>query len=216
MSCYSAEHGLAFIHIPKNAGTAIRKVLNWNSFDTIDAAHRTERDPALANHFPVWRIETLLDATGEDVPFGAMHRFMVVRSPWERLVSLYRHRMRKLDLWYEGKPRNTEEDKAVAREGFVPWLLRTPSEGDRVLTRMPQMSWGRDRDGSAAVHTILRFESLDADWPDFCQTVGLPHKPLPRVNVGRTDGWKAEYTQEAIDHVARYFRDDIERFGYEI
>lgn len=210
MSTY--HKGFAFIHIPKNAGTAIRRVLNWPSFDDIDRKHRKRRDPALANHFPIWRIEELLEETGIGIPLD--HTFMVVRNPWERMVSLYRHRMRKLDLWYEGKPRNTEEDKAVAREGFVPWLLNTPSEGDKVLTRTPQMDWGRDREGNVAVHTILRFETLDEDWPDFCRSVGLPNKPLPQVNVGRTDDWKSEYTQEAVDHVAEHFKDDIERFGY--
>lgn len=220
LSCYSIKHRLCFLHIPKNGGTALRIALkgacpDLKDFDAIDAKHRKVREPALANHFPIWRIQQLLEETGAEVPFGTMRTFMVVRNPWERMVSLYRHRMRKLHLSYEGQPRNTPEDIRIAQEGFVPWLLTTPSEGDKVLTRMAQAEWGKNRKGQYCVERVLRQERLTADWLDLTEEWGLPPTHLKRANVGNSSGWREAYTDEAREHVAHYFAEDIRRYGYE-
>lgn len=159
MSIYSLKKKLLFIHVPKNAGTSVRASLNkavpdMVSFDDSYVQWRKEtnarREPAYANHFPYWRIQQLILEAKLDVPLRDMTSFMVVRNPWERMVSLYRHRLRKLDWDYEGKPRNTELDKKVARAGFVPWLLKTPHEGDSILTRQTQLSWGLNLAGGTA------------------------------------------------------------------
>lgn len=220
MSAYSVEHMLAFIHIPKCAGTSIRSVLaseipDWSDFDDIDKRIRQQRDPALANHFPVYRIESLLE--GSDIPFLRMIKFMVVRNPFERLVSLYHHRLKKLDLWYEGEPRNTEADKKVAREGFIPWLLRTPHAGDSVLTRMPQYAWGVDRKGRYVPDFVLKQESLVQDWERFCLNRRLSGANLPQKNLGTGESarYRDFYNNEARGHVERYFAKDLNEFGYE-
>ena len=184
-------------------------------FDAIDAAHREVRDPALANHFPIWRIERLLEETGADVPFQAMRTVMVVRDPWERMVSLYRHRMRKLRMWYEGKPRNTPEDIAVAEKGFVPWLLTTPSRGDSVLTTMAQADWGKNEEGKYCVTRVLRQESLAKDFEDLIRDWGLPPASLKVANAnGGSKDYRSYYDLSAREHVDLYFREDLERYGY--
>ena len=221
MSCYSIESRLSFIHIPKCAGTSIRQSLgkicsDLKDFDVIDAQHRTERNPALANHFPMWAVEKLLNETKTDIPFATMRTFMVVRNPWERMVSLYRHRMRKLHLSYEGNPRNTPEDIRVAQQGFIPWLLTTPSKGDSVLTRMAQSEWGKNRKGQYLVTKVLRQERLAADWLDLIEEFGLPCVSLKQANHnGGSRNYRSFYNDEAREHVARHFEEDIRRFRYE-
>lgn len=215
MSAYNDK--FCFIHIPKNAGTSIRRALDFKAFDAIDKKHRIERDPALANHFPYARIEKLIRETKSPVTLANLTSFMVVRNPWERMVSLYFHRMRKLHLSYEGKPRNTAEDIAVAKRGFIPWLLTTPSRGDSVLTKMAQAVWGKNEAGVFVVDHVLRQETLDAEWPAFCRTVGLGFCDLPKVNTGggESKSYRKHYNPEAARHVEAYFAEDIERWGYE-
>lgn len=219
MSCYSINHRLAFIHIPKNGGTAVRRALrkacpDLRDFDEIDKVHRSDRDAALANHFPIWKIQRLLRETNSDVPFDTFRTFMVVRDPWDRMLSLYRHRLRKLHLSYEGKPRNTEEDIRVAERGFMSWLLTTPSAGDSVLTKMSQATWGKNEDEQYCVHRVLRQESLSADWLDLVEDWGLPAAGLGRHNVGDGKYDRSEYNEATRAHVALYFNEDLVRYGY--
>lgn len=229
MSVYSVKENLAFIHIPKNVGTAIRANLgkavpDTKDFDTIYNDWRSKtgqpREAAYANHFPYWRIQTLLQDAGvhaQQIPFEDMFTFMVVRNPWERMVSLYRHRLRKLDMTVEGVARNTDLDKKVARAGFGPWLLNTPHEGDMILTRQSQLSWGAAMDGSLGVDKIIKQEDLRMVYPDLLGPRGIIVPPLGWENVG--DGvsrqYQALYDDDTRGHVEKYFAADIEVFGYE-
>ena len=205
MSCVTDR--FTFIHIPKNAGTSIRHTLRGVDFDEERKRRGMERNPAYANHYPIWFIE-------QEFGLPDLPTVMVVRNPWERMVSLYNHRMKKLDMEFEGKPRNTEEDKKVAREGFVPWLLRTPSAGDAILTRTAQATWGKDVDGFYVIHHVLRFEDLERDWRDLCDTFNMPHYPLPHVLKGKNTDYREHYTPEADAHIREFFAEDIERYGY--
>jgi len=222
MSIYSNKHKYIFLHIPKNAGTAIRRALadvdpSIQSFDAIDEANRETRDPAYANHFPLWKIQELLAETDLSLPLSEMKIFMVVRNPWERMVSLYFHRMRKLMMSYEGKPRNTPEAIAVAKQGFVPWLIGTPHEGDKVLTRTSQMSWGRDDEGLIGAAYIVRIEDLEDEWMGLCNELGVKTPRLLKLNKGSGDSksYRDHYTVEANAFVTHYFAEDIKEFGYE-
>ena len=229
MSVYSLQKKLAFIHIPKNAGTSIRANLNkalpdLMEFDAIynkwRETSKERRNQAYANHFPYWRIQELLTDAGvhsQELPFEDMFSFMVVRNPWERMVSLYRHRLRKLDWSHEGEARNTDLDKKIARAGFIPWLLQTPHEGDSILTRQSQLSWGMDSSGGVGVDKIVKIEELERTYPDLIGPLGIKVPPLGFDNVG--DGvsreYRAQYNDEARDHVGFYFAADIEAFNYE-
>jgi hypothetical protein len=222
VSIYSLQKKIAFIHIPKNAGTSIRANLkkavpDFRDFDAIDEAHRKVRSQAFANHFPYWKIQELLRDTKSDIPFEDMKVFMVVRNPWERMLSLYRHRLRKLDWHYQGKDRNTELDKKVCRAGFVPWLLQTPHEGDSVLTRTAQITWGMNLDGGMGVDKILVMEKLFKLYADTLGPwgIGLPELGHSNVGDGVSKDYRQHYTKEARDHIEEYFAPDIEGFGYE-
>lgn len=208
MSCYCLDRNLAFIHIPKNAGTSIRQALKMKDFDAIDRKVRDARDPDLANHFPVYRIQRLLKLANSDIPFDGMYKFMVVRNPWERMVSLYYHRKRKISR--PGRY-NRSEIEAV-KAGFGPWLKTSPS----ALMTMPQSEWGLAENGSFVVDRVLLVERLDEDWAALCENRGLRHIKLPRTNVGkgRSEKYREHYDDETREAVAERFRDDIKRFGY--
>ena len=73
-----------------------------------------------------------------------------------------------------------------------------------------------DEDGASIVDFVGRFENLQADFAAVCDRIGLHRTGLPHEN--RSDGRKAYrdyYSEETRDIVARYFKRDIERFGYE-
>jgi hypothetical protein len=225
MSIYCMDRKFIFLHIPKNAGTSIRKnlsdVADVRSFDEHDEKTRVVRDQAYANHFPYWKIQELVDKDDLGIPIEDFRTFMVVRNPWERMVSLYEHRMRKLHWEYEGKPRNDPASIAVAEQGFEAWLLGTPHEGDKVLTRTPQISWGKSLDGRVPLSFFIRQDRLDDpyEWRMICKHLGVDHTPLPKMNSGSPRrarrGYREHYSDKARDHVAEYFKEDVEWFDYE-
>ncbi len=219
-----------FLHVPKCAGTSIRVAFgayvdDLQDFEDVDRADREAtgrvRDPAYANHLPFWGVENLIDTVGilalTPARVAGMRKIMVVRNPWARMVSLYNHRLAKLNLVApDGRPRNTPEDIHVAELGFKPWLLTTPSDGDKVLTRVPQAAWGTSSDGTFVADTVLRMERFPFDWNELCATLGFGDVKLPHMLTGNGQSlnYRDHYDEETLAHVALYFEEDIERFGY--
>lgn len=214
MTDFSLAKKAMFLHVPKNGGTSIRAALAkiWpdrTSVDSIDERERTSRHPAYANHFPFWLIEMAKWPEKESIL--ECQPFLVIRNPWERMVSLYHHRLRKIDMSYQGQPRNSPEDKEALRQGFNHWLIKTPHPGDMALTQRSQLSWGYDLKGAQRAD-ILRFEHLAEDFQKYAMR-WQERVRLPILNDGGgSKGYRGQYTQEGIDHVANYFRSDID-FG---
>ena len=212
MACCSLSNRYIFVHIPKNAGTSILKALN----DADPTLHLLDRN--ILDRHPLYREIERFFLKRRVKGFSELQDitvFMVVRNPWIRMVSLYKHRMRKL-YWLDahGKARNDSAAIACAERGFIPWLLETPHEKDKMLTRTPQLEWGRGIDGSMRAKHILRHESIQ--WEKMTRTLGIPFKALPRENSGSWDreAYREFYDDEAREHVAKYFEEDIKRFGY--
>lgn len=214
-----------FLHIPKCAGVTVRITLEkalqgrMLDFDTLDEAHREERHPGLANHFPIWRVEQLLREINleELIQIKDLRSFMVVRNPWERMASLYAHRFSKRHLSYQGKPRNTPQEISVIEQGFEAWLLHTPSPGDQHLIKTAQSDWGKDEDGHFAVNAVLHVENFAEDWECLCLDWDLPYRKAGKHNAGLTPlskNYRANFTDEMREHVAEHFAEDIERWNY--
>ncbi|MEE8234249.1 MAG: sulfotransferase family 2 domain-containing protein, partial [Gammaproteobacteria bacterium] len=212
------------IHVPKNAGTSIRASLkkaygpDWVDFEGIDKALRKERHPAYANHYPYWYMQKML-LKGHRViePLQDCTKAMVVRNPWERMVSLYFHRMKKLYWAVDGKPRNDLESIACAEKGFTSWLLNTPHPGDHILTRKSQVSWGKGISQEFVIDHVLRQENIAKDFENLCNLKGIPHHTLGHIlkGGGQSRDYRKHYSEVAIWHVDHYFKEDIERWGYE-
>ena len=74
---YSAKHNVLFVHIPKNAGTSMNKVL--------------EIEPKKTKHYPL----SVLEAYTPEPIFDNAIKIAIVRNPWERMVSHYVYSQQK-------------------------------------------------------------------------------------------------------------------------
>ena len=117
-------------------------------------------------------------------------RAVVVRNPWDRLVSAARHlgQHKRFSDWLRG-----------SKQLFWLDILRTP-----------QTVWTR-----GCTH-ILRFESLKDDWQVFCADAGFPGLPLHYNDLHRNApvDYREFYTDEDAELVAERFAPDIKEFGY--
>ena len=66
---------------------------------------------------------------------------------------------------------------------------------------------------------LLKRESLDNDWKEFCSLHNLKHNTLQQINKTKTSiGWKEMYNRypEASQLVYKLYKKDFEHFGYKI
>jgi hypothetical protein len=227
---------LILIHIPKTAGGSIKKRFDaWGGYAQVQEwyekrqgrsalgapghktiGHNTPGELRARGIIPHWGWDT---AT----------KVAVVRNPFARAVSLWRyhwlipsvdapawHNSDSMEAWAEGLLGESGQDsyaRMTARRRFA-----------------QQMEWLTEP------AEILRFESLAADWPAFCASMGLPTDPLPHVNGLRqvkpnpnisvqqerfretlkaTGDYRRYYNDAAREMVATFYKDDLEQLDYE-
>lgn len=226
--------GTVFVHVPKTAGQSIELAL-CNAIEVDWDRRRDFEGLLLGKSSPPDRPTSLCHLTAEEyVRFGyveqdeweAAFTFAVVRNPWQRIVSVYHY------LAYD------------FQYSFNNWVLnRMPNPGydpDGLMVR-PQTEYVCDGNGEVLVDKLLRFENLNAEWPNVARRLHLGQE-LPRINskrkwswsphdmvrLGRRRGyaeaskyyrsqfppWRDHYTARSYRRVAELYASDIETFGY--
>lgn len=223
MSVFSKKFKFIFIHIPKNAGSSF--VLNYKKpsviddltdFEQLNVSLGYEKDKIFGTHFTYKMIKKFTDNNDIDIDYENYFKFCVVRNPWERMVSLYEMRLRKIDKTTDGKPRNTVKDKKLLRQGFMPWLLTTQHVGDMMLTKTPQVNWIIDADKNIVCDKIIRIENYNQGINEIVEFLGLPKIQMKKYNVSVKDSgkYKDYYSDDGIKHIEKYFEEDIDAFKF--
>jgi hypothetical protein len=103
-------------------------------------------------------------------------------------------------------------------DGFVcSEFFATPGP-DRLF--LPQTSWITGADGSLAVDSILRLESIETDVPRLLRWIGVPSAlvdkvQVPRVNATRHSHTAAALSSTSLDRIRQRYAEDFVRLGYE-
>lgn len=168
----SRKHRTIFVHVPKCAGQSVEIAfladngLTWETRAPLllrpnsdpragppRLAHLIARDYVACGH-----------VTAEE--FDAFYTFAIVRNPWARTVSLYRHLEPNIafaSFVHEWLAAQLGEERAPNR-----WFVR------------PQVEFVTD-DGRTAVKDILHLENLAQEFPRAAARAGL-QSALPHVN----------------------------------
>ncbi|KXO06411.1 hypothetical protein [Marinobacter excellens] len=62
---------------------------------------------------------------------------------------------------------------------------------------------------------IGRFESLDADFQNVCDRLGLRDLSLPQLRAGTGQDYRKAFTAEMVDIVGDIYQRDIRALGYD-
>lgn len=163
VSLLSERHKMAFIHIPKCAGTTVTMALqrygtqadtkqkDWQSSHDVpgisdaiasnilpDARERVYDGHARARDF--------LNALGQK-KWEALRSFAITRDPWERLLSTY-HFIRR-----DGNSSISMMMRAMTFVDFIEWHCRNASA--------PQFDWLHDAQGVLLVDEVIPAERLN-------------------------------------------------------
>ncbi|QOV89595.1 sulfotransferase family 2 domain-containing protein [Humisphaera borealis] len=179
-----------FIHINKCAGTSVGTAIGLPK-----KQHLTSLE--------------VIDIIGEPA-WSKAFRFTIVRNPWDKVVSHYKHRI---------KTRQT--GLGETHVPFKQWVAATYGDTkDPVLYDQPKMfqqqvEWLKNRQGRIDVDYVGRFETMSETFDEVARRIGID-ATLPHLN--RTEGkvdFRTHYDDATAAIIASWFKDDIAQFGYE-
>jgi hypothetical protein len=190
-----------FVHVPKTAGTSIRKA--FERFP--DPSPR--RYPRLRSHARAFEYRLAL---GEE-RWNRYFSFAFVRNPWDLMVSSY--------FWWREKAhlyRRTRRSrrKILAMADFNEFV-RSPVGREQINEFKGDIFDWISSDGEIIVDHVGRMETLSDDWRVICREIGVPAPELPSSNITSRGDYRDYYDEGSIELVAERFHRTIDRFGYE-
>ena len=203
----SHRHRFVFAAVPKTGTHSVRQALReqMGDDDVEQVGLFVNRRFPWANlaavqhgHLSLGQVRPYL---GEDT-FGSYFKFAFVRNPFDRFVSYCAFMLRGNDL-FQQQP----------REVMRHFLFRDPPEGHILF--QPQASLLLDRDGKTLLtDAIGRVEDMQASYDAICARIGIPSRPLARVNGTNRDDYRRYYDRQLMDGVAARYAVDLDLFGY--
>ena len=206
-----ADRRILFIHIPKTAGTYLRKNLK-ESFET------EWDEPSDPKHVPLADLYRRCKDRGFDI--SKLYTISLVRNPWSKLYSTWKFFGQLQYKEYFSGDIDIDKD-------FNKWLKWTYSNNyDRSKTRKGlnlwryvfnnQLNWFKSSDNEDyKIDKIIKMENLDDEIVPLAREVGMKRVFKGRENAQRYDiPYNQVYNQESIDLVAKHFAEDIKTFDY--
>jgi len=171
-----------FIHIPKTAGVSVS---NWLVKHISNARQLGHKSIYMGKHADM----DFLQKTHGDL--GTT--FVIVRNPWDRMVSGYHYIRRTTDIKID----------------FASFIKKRWAKGYGCV-RKEQYKFINDN-----IDHILRLENLDKDFKIIQDFYNI-HEPLGSPqNTSVHSHYTDYYTQELIDIVAHEYKKDVELFNYD-
>lgn len=124
------------------------------------------------------------------------YKFTFVRNPWDRLVSLYHFRLKRMRHLIKGR-------------SFDTWLREVFKE---YHPKIHQHYWISEND-KLVVDFVGKFESIQADFAAVCSKIGACVS-LGHLNKSKHNHYASYYNAESREFVQKACSKDIEMFGY--
>lgn len=191
----SDKYKLIFIHIPKNAGTAIT-----NTLEMTDIGHHGWQ--YYKSKYPQ--------------KWDSYTKISVTRNPWDRVVSCYEYSKMEESYWHSTK------GKARAGKHLDYDLLKNMSFEDclMILKNTPQklrhQGWLNQSNYIYSGDKLMVDYILDVTEIDTKLTEILNEKiNIPKINVSNQNNYKDYYkNNNMIDAISNIYRIDLLNFKY--
>lgn len=196
------DFGAIFIHVPKSAGTSIRRSLYGSK----------------SYHIPAIRYRA-----GDPEKFESYFKFTFVRNPWDRMDSAFHYLWDRRDAGNAFRDHRWAHDYFSACAGFQDFILQLDAdETFRAQIRAylhfrDQMDWIGDCQQSSnplIVDFVGRYETLARDYKTVQSRLGVS-SPLAKERI-RSDkaDYRHHYDSPMVDIVARFYEKDINALSY--
>jgi len=216
----SHQHRFVFFASPKTGSRSVRKLLDDHAEIHGRSADELTTDFPFYNHMRPVELRDVFDERGWE--FDHYFKFVMVRNPWSKMVSLY-----EMFSFREGGQVSRLRRRATRHEGFRSWVRTldptTPPEvgpgWDRSVIRVGALShlgFAGDEGGRPLVDEVVKLEEIEKDLPPVLERLGLPPpRRVPQTGRGRYRGsYRTYYDDASRELIGRLYEEDIERFGY--
>jgi len=204
------DAGIWFVDIPRTGSTSLKLALaaqfgsEFGKSYLREGAQTTEK--VIPDHATAIQVRQILSP---DL-WNRLLTFSIVRNPWDRYYSLFRYRIA-----------NNEIPAAFPFSEYLALLERhntrhpyTPFVYPPFF--MPMCDFVLDEEGNQLVNHIGRFERWEDCMAMFKEKMDLDFSGLSRAEVlGKPGDFRKAYCSEGVEIIARIYRDDVERFGYD-
>jgi len=213
----SYSHNFLFVHIAKTGGTSVRTALRryrWGGWYSLPlgiaslVSQMTRPRHKLGLKFPRHaKAVAALEMLPTEV-YQHFFKFTIVRNPWDLQVSSYHHIRREKPAVLEGV-NNFEEflKRKFAPERAYDFMLDISAER--------QSEYLTDLQGRIIVDFVGRYETLQQDFDQICERIGIAPTPLPHLRRAHDrEDYRRYYTDELADLVAEHYAADLQHLGY--
>jgi len=203
----SHRHRFIFAAVPKTGTHSVRQALREHLSD----ADVEQVGLFVSKRFP-WAdlaairhghlsLQQVRPYLGE-AAFSRYFKFAFVRNPFDRFVSYCAFMTRDGDA-FQKQPQD------VMRH----FLFREPPE--QHILFQPQSALLVGEDGKALLtDRVGLVEDMQGSYDAICAQIGIPSRPLDRVNGSQHGDYRHYYDQGLIDGVSARYAQDLDLFGY--
>lgn len=218
----SHSHKFIFFSFPKTGSESVRELLKPYSEENITIFRKSSRRTPFYSH--ISPIETRKLFLRKQWDFNAYRKFVFVRNPWDRLLSLFKMINRVARNNHANIPNSANKVR------FEEWLLSIDNKGVggggsdfdrwRKYGTYSILGYAGDEGGALLVDAILRLEDIRQALPEYLNTLGMKRqfteKDIPVINVTPKTAelvkdWYGSIGSKRIEELYGY---EIERFGY--
>lgn len=218
----SHSHRFIFFSFPKTGSESVRDLLKPYSEENVTIfPKRSRRNPFYSHISP---IETRKLFLKKNWDFNSYRKFVFVRNPWDRLLSLFKmiNRIAGDDylniLNYDNKVR------------FEAWIMSVDNKGSggggrdsdrwRKYGTYSILNYAAENNGELLVDAVLRLEDIRQALPEYLNALGMPRRftdeDIPAINVAPltaqlTGDWYSSASSKRVEELYGY---EIARFGY--
>jgi hypothetical protein len=207
------KYKFIFIHVPKCAGTSIKRALYpyGDKYDQFFGGHPDAPEGNDEVHKHSTALEVKRFATTER--WEKYFTFSFVRNPFSRIVSLY-------NWWNEVEGIfDPEAKKAICDMSFKEFVFSEHSERSQLefLTSKEHKETFVPNKNRIELDFIGKQETINKDFSYLCGLLKLPNLSLKKLNTTRNLGTQKSmdyYDEESEKHVRRKFNEDFDFFNY--
>lgn len=213
------NNNLFFIHIPKNAGTSIENFgkkhnLIWGRHFDFNTKKCHNSFCCSKWHIPPKYFENNL---GYEIYFKNKIPFVVVRNPYNRIVSEYLYYTLYTNLKTSVDGLNNFINELNNKKGFDNDCHLFPqSEFTFVpIIKNNKLIWEQQNENNKLIE-IIKLETLDKDFPNLLKKYGYNiNDKLPIDNTSKKKITKNDLTKKSIEIINKKYHDDFVNFGYD-
>jgi hypothetical protein len=218
MTIVNSTYKFIYVHIPKTAGTAVKKYLGqFTRYCDVEVGGVRDAE-AIADYYRkrFWLAKhsfarEVRDAVGTET-FKQFFKFSIVRNPYARAISTFNF----LKYTWRAWPQSDVMDQFGNLQEFATSDFFAGRGPDRIL--LPQTRWVMNGRGRPGIDFLGHVETLERDVAEICTRLGLvrPERELLRVNTSSAGPMAVAVALRgvAVDAIRLRYASDFEYLGY--